>query len=234
MTQEHLGRARRIVVDKEHSTIIEGKGKENDIKNRIKQIKTQITKTKADFDKEKLTERLAKLSGGVGILRVGAATEVELEEKKHRIEDAVSATKAAVEEGIVSGGGVALVDVIKSLDHIDIDNEDENVGVKILRRALEEPMRQIATNAGKEGSIIIEAVRKMERGMGYNANKDEYVDMVEAGIIDPLKVTRAALQNAASVAMMLLTTEAVVTDLPEKNAAVGGQMPQMPDGGMGY
>lgn len=225
-----LGSARRVVSDKEHTIIIEGKGKESVIKDRIKQIKTQIGKTTSDFDKEKLQERLAKLAGGVGVLKVGAATEVELEEKKHRIEDAVSATKAAVEEGIVTGGGVALVDVIKVLDDVSSENEDEKVGIKILRRALEEPMRQIASNAGKDGSVIIERVKKLEKGMGYDAGKDEYVDMFKAGIIDPLKVTRAALQNAVSAAQMVLTTEAVVTDLPEKNSPTA--MPQMP-GGMG-
>lgn len=226
-----LGHARKVVANKDNTTIIEGKPKsEADVKDRIKQIKSEIEKTKSDYDKEKLRERLAKLAGGVGVLKVGAATEVELEEKKHRIEDAVSATKAAVEEGIVSGGGVALVDVIKSLDSVEITDEEEKVGVKILRRALEEPMRQIANNAGKDGSVIIEEVKKLEKGMGYNAAKDEYVDMVKAGIIDPLKVTRAALQNAASSAMMILTTEAVVTDLPEKNPHTDA--PMMPQGGM--
>jgi len=235
-----LGYARRIVADKEHTTIIEGKPKsETEVKNRIKQIKTQISKTTSDFDKEKLQERLAKIAGGVGVIKVGAATEVELEEKKHRIEDAVSATKAAVEEGIVPGGGVALVDVIRSLDHVVLEDEEEKIGIKILKRALEEPMRQIASNAGKDGSVIIEEVRKLNKGMGYNAAKGEYVDMIKEGIIDPLKVTRAALENAASVAMMLLTTEAVVTDLPEKNPPVGGQMPSggmggMPGADMGY
>jgi chaperonin GroEL len=229
---ESLGHARRIVADKEHTTIIEGKPKsEADVKNRIKQIRAEITKTKSDFDKEKLQERLAKISGGVGVIKVGAATEVELEEKKHRIDDAVSATKAAVEEGIVSGGGVALVDVIKSLDDVEAGDGEEMLGIKILKRALEEPMRQIASNAGKEGSVIIEAVKKLDKGMGYDAAKDKFVDMVGAGIIDPLKVTKAALQNASSAAMMLLTTEAVITDLPEKKDAVPpmGGMP----GGMG-
>ena len=231
---DSLGHARRIVSDKEHTTIIEGKPRsEQDVKNRVKQIKAEIAKTKSDFDKEKLQERLAKISGGVGVVKVGAATEVELEEKKHRIEDAVSATKAAVEEGIVSGGGVALVDVIKSLDNVDSDDEEEKLGIKILRRALEEPMRQIAANAGKDGSVIIEAVKKLEKGMGYDASKDKYVDMVKAGIIDPLKVTRAALQNASSAAMMLLTTEAVITDAPEKNVPGAGEMPAGMPGGMG-
>lgn len=225
-----LGRARKVIADKEHTTIIEGKPKsEQEVENRIKQIKAQIAKTTSEFDKEKLTERLAKLTGGVGIIKVGAATEVELEEKKHRIEDAVSATKAAVEEGIVAGGGVALVDVIKTLNNVSVEDEEEKIGIKILRRALEEPMRQIAANAGKDGSVIIEEVKKLEKGMGYNAAKDEYVDMIKTGIIDPLKVTRAALQNAASVAMMLLTTEAVVTDVPEKKENI----PPMSAGGMG-
>jgi chaperonin GroEL len=234
-----LGHARKIVSDKEHTTIIEGKAKsENDVKNRIKQIRAEITKTSSDFDKEKLHERLAKLTGGVGVIKVGAATEVELEEKKHRIEDAVAATKAAVEEGIVPGGGVALVDVIKVLDNVTYDDEEEQIGIKILRRALEEPMRQIAANAGKDGSVIIEKIKKLEKGMGYDASKDKCVDMLKSGIIDPLKVTRAALENSASVAMMLLTTEAVITDLPEKNSPAGGLPPAgmgggMP-GGMGY
>ncbi|HPM27976.1 MAG TPA: TCP-1/cpn60 chaperonin family protein, partial [bacterium] len=178
----------------------------------------QIEKTDNEFDREKLQERLAKLSGGVGVIKVGAASEVELKEKKHRIEDAVSATKAALEEGIVSGGGVALIDVIRTLDELKVTGE-EKVGVSILRKALEVPIRQIAQNAGKDGSVIIEEIKRKEKGVGYDAASDKYVNMIDAGIIDPLKVTRSALQNAVSVASMILTTETVVTDLPEKKEA---------------
>jgi chaperonin GroEL len=214
-TLEMLGSARKIVADKEKTTIIEGKGTATKIKERVKQIKAEISKAKADYDKEKLEERLAKLTGGVGVIKVGAATEVELKEKKDKIDDAVHATKAAVEEGIVSGGGVALVDSIKSLENVDASG-DEKLGVAILRRALEEPMRQIAQNAGKDGSVVIEEVKRLEKGMGYNAATDEYVNMIEAGVIDPAKVTRTALQNAVSVASSVLTTEVAITDLPEK------------------
>lgn len=224
-TMEHLGRARRVVADKDKTTIIEGKGRPEDIKARINQIKLQIEKTTSDYDREKLEERLAKLAGKVGVIKVGAATEVEQKEKQHRVEDAVSATKAAVEEGIVAGGGVALVDVIPALDKLELSGE-EAVGAQILRRALEEPMRRIAENAGKDGAVIIDHVKKMEKGHGYNAATDTFGDMVKMGVIDPLKVTRAALQNAASAAAMILTTEAVVTDLPDKKEAA-------PAGGMG-
>jgi len=225
---EHLGHARRIVADKEKTTIVDGKGDPKAIKERVAQIKSQIEKADSSFDKEKLQERMAKISGGVGVIKVGAATEVELKELKHRIEDALSATKAAVEEGIVSGGGVALVDIIRSLDEVKSEDPDEMVGVKIVRKALEYPIRQIARNAGKEDGVVIEEVRRKQKGVGYNAATDEYVDMISAGIIDPFKVTRSALQNAASVAAMVLTTEAAVTDLPEKSASAG--MPQMPSG----
>lgn len=214
---EDLGRARRVISDKEKTTLVEGKGDQGAIKERIKQIKSQAEKSENDFDKEKLQERLAKLSGGVGVIKVGAATEVELKELKHRIEDALAATKAAVEEGIVSGGGVALVDVIRAIDEVETEDADEKVGLKLLRKALEAPLRQIAQNAGKDGSVVIEEVRRKEKGVGYNAATDEYVDMIKAGIIDPLKVTRSALQNAASVSAMVLTTETAVTDLPEKH-----------------
>ncbi len=227
---DHLGRARRVVAEKDKTTIVEGKGDQKAIKARVEQIKGQIKKSDSDFDREKLQERLAKLSGGVGVIKVGAATEIELKELKHRIEDAVGATKAALEEGIVSGGGVALVDVIRTLDEVQTDDPDEKVGVKIVKKALEIPIRQIAENAGKDGSVIIEEVRRKEKGVGYNAAKDVYVDMVKAGIIDPLKVTRSALQNAASVAAMVLTTEAAICDLPEKNPPASGGMPQMPSG----
>lgn len=229
-----LGEARRIVADKDNTTLIEGKGSASEIKSRIAQIRTQIERSTSDYDKEKLQERLAKLSGGVGVIKVGAATEVEQKEVQHRVEDAVSATKAAIEEGIVAGGGVALVDTIKSLDSLKIE-EEEMVAVRILRQALEAPMRQIAQNAGKDGAVIIEEVKKLEKGKGYDAARDRYVDMIKEGIIDPLKVTRSALQNAASVAAMVLTTEAVVGDIPDKKDAPsmpsGGGMPGM--GGMG-
>jgi len=227
-----LGRARKIVADKDKTVIVEGKGEQASIKARVSQIKAQIEKTESDFDKEKLQERMAKLSGGVGVIKVGAATEVELKESKHRIEDAVEATKAALEEGIVSGGGVALVDVIKSLEEVESADADEKVGVKLVRKALEAPIRQIAQNAGMDGSVIIEEVRRKEKGVGYNAASGEYVDMIKEGIIDPLKVTRSALQNAASVASLVLTTEAAVADLPEPPAQAGP--PAMPGmGGMG-
>ncbi|MCX6809267.1 MAG: chaperonin GroEL [Candidatus Berkelbacteria bacterium] len=225
---EMLGHARRVISDKDKTTIIDGKGDEKAIKTRIAELKTQIEKTDSDFDKEKLQERMAKLSGGVGVIKAGAATEIELKELKHRIEDALSATKAAVEEGIVSGGGVALVDVIRSLDEVEAADADEKVAIKIVKKALEAPIRQIAQNAGMDGSVIIEEVRRKEKGVGYNAATDEYVDMIKAGIIDPLKVTRSALQNAASVAAMVLTTEAAVADLPEPTPPAG--TPQMPTG----
>ncbi len=230
VTLEMLGRARRIVADKDHTTIIEGKGDEAAIKARVSQIKAQIDKTTSDYDKEKLQERLAKLSGGVGVIKVGAATETEMKEKKMRIEDAIEATKAALEEGIVPGGGVALVDAIPALDSIAASDE-EMIGVQILRRALEAPMRQIATNAGKDGGVIIEQARREKAGVGYNAAADSFVNMMEAGIIDPLKVTRSALQNAGSIAALILTTEAAVTELPKPEA------PAMPGAGgmdMGY
>lgn len=225
---EMLGQARKVVADKDKTTLIEGKGSQSDIKARIAQIKAQIEKSTSDFDKEKLRERLAKLSGGVGIIKVGAATEVEQKEKQHRVEDAVSATKAAVEEGIVSGGGVALVDAIAALIDLKVEG-DEKVGVDVVRRSLEEPLRQIAINAGKDGGVIVEEVRHKDKGVGYDASQDRFVDMIKAGIIDPLKVTRSALQNAASAAAMLLTTEAAVVDKPKKDEP----MPAMPGGGMG-
>jgi len=232
VTLDMLGQARKIVADKDKTTIIEGKGSQTKIKERVKQIKAEIEKTTSEFDREKLEERLAKLSGGVGVIKVGAATEVELKEKKDKIDDAVHATRAAVEEGIVAGGGVALVDCIKSLDNLQVSG-DEKIGINILRRALEEPMRQIATNAGKDGSVVIEEVKKQAKGIGYDVLADDYVEMLKAGIIDPVKVVRLALQNAASVAASILTTEAVVTDLPEKEnppaapdmSGMGGGMP---------
>jgi chaperonin GroEL len=224
---EMFGHARRVVIDKDKTTIIEGGGKETKRKERIKQIKAEILNTKSEYDKEKLAKRLANLSDGIGVIKVGAATEVELKERKDKIDDAVHATRAAVEEGIVSGGGVALVDAIKSLDGVDVVG-DEKIGLMILRRALEEPMRQIAMNAGKDGSVVIEEVKRLEKGMGYNASSDEYVNMIEVGVIDPAKVTRTALQNAVSVASSVLTTEVAITDLPEKKQP----MPMSDMGGM--
>ncbi|HEX6655685.1 MAG TPA: chaperonin GroEL [Candidatus Limnocylindria bacterium] len=226
---EDLGQARRVTATKDTTTIVEGKGDSSAIEARKSQIKLQIEDTTSDFDREKLQERLAKLSGGVAVLKVGAATEVELKEKKHRIEDALSAARAAVEEGVVAGGGSVLVHATPALDKVEALG-DESVGVNILRRSLEEPLRQIALNAGQEGSVVVDAVRKLEPGNGYDAQKGEYTDMFAAGIIDPAKVTRSALENAASVAALMLTTETVVTDLPEKEKAVPG----MPPGGMDY
>jgi chaperonin GroEL len=226
---EDLGEARRVTATKDNTTIVEGKGDHGAIEARKSQIKLQIEDTTSDFDREKLQERLAKLSGGVAVLKVGAATEVELKEKKHRIEDALSAARAGVEEGMVAGGGSVLLHAVPSLDKVEALG-DEATGVNILRRALEEPLRQIAANGGMEGSVVVEAVRKLKPGNGWDAQKAEYTDMFVAGIIDPAKVTRSALENAASVAALLLTTETVVTDLPEKEKA---PMPGMGGGGMG-
>jgi chaperonin GroEL len=220
-----LGQARRVTANKDNTTIVEGHGSQDAIEARMKQIRAQIEDTTSDYDKEKLQERLAKLAGGVAVIKVGAPTEVELKEKKHRIEDALSATRAAVEEGIVAGGGTAFVNALPALDSLKLDG-DEKTGVDILRRALEEPLRQIAYNAGAEGSVVVAAVKGFEPGKGYNARTGEYVDMFAAGVIDPVKVTRSGLQNAASIAGMLLTTETIVTDLPEKEKA-----PAMPPGG---
>jgi chaperonin GroEL len=222
---EDLGRARRVTSDKDNTTIVEGKGSEDEIKARIKQIKAQIEETTSDFDREKLQERLAKLAGGVAIIKVGAATEVELKEKKHRVEDALSATRAAVEEGILPGGGVGLLTAVKGLAKLKLSG-DEATGVDVVRKAVEEPIRWIAINAGKDGSVIVDAVKKAQPGFGYDADNDEYVDMVKKGIIDPTKVVRSALQNAASIANMVLITECLVTDIPEKEKA-----PAMPAGG---
>jgi chaperonin GroEL len=217
-----------VTANKDTTTIVEGKGDSAAIETRKAQIKQQIDDTTSDFDREKLQERLAKLSGGVAVLKVGAATEVELKEKKHRIEDALSAARAGVEEGMVAGGGSVLIHAIPALDKVEALG-DESVGVAILRRALEEPLRQIAFNAGQEGSVVVEAVRKLPAGSGYDAQKGEYGDLFAAGIIDPAKVTRSALENAASVAGLLLTTETVITDIPEKEKAA-----PMPPGGMDY
>jgi chaperonin GroEL len=225
-TLNQLGRARRVTITKDDTTIVEGAGSQDAIKGRIEQIKAEIDKSTSDWDKEKLQERLAKLSGGVAVIKVGAATETELKEKKHRMEDAVSATRAAVEEGIVPGGGVVLLNSIAALDTVKVEG-DELAGVNILRRALEEPLRQIAVNAGLEGSVVVEKVKGLPKGQGLDAATGEYVTMVTAGIIDPTKVTRSAVQNAASIAGLLLTTEALVTDIPEKNK--GQAPPPMPD-----
>jgi len=224
-TLDLLGTARKVVVTKDETTIVEGAGKDDDITGRINQIKSEIEKTDSDYDREKLQERLAKLSGGVAVIKVGAATEVELKEKKHRIEDAVQSTKAAVEEGIVPGGGVALLNAQAVLAKVDLEG-DELTGAAIVKRALEEPIKQIALNAGLEGGVIVEKVRSLPEGHGLNAATGEYGDMVGFGIVDPAKVTRSALQNAASIGALFLTTEAIVAEKPEKAAAVpGGGMP---------
>jgi chaperonin GroEL len=221
---DQLGRARRVTITKDDTTIVEGAGKQDAIQGRIKSIKAQVEETTSDFDREKLQERLAKLAGGVAVIKVGAATEVEQKEKKHRIEDALSATKAAVEEGIVAGGGTVLLQAQKGLEGSLGLSGDQATGVSIVRRALEEPVRQIAANAGSEGSVIVENVRKAKTGEGWDALEGKRVDMVKAGIVDPAKVTRSALQNAASIAAMVLTTEAVVTEIPEKKEAAAPPM----------
>ena len=225
---EDLGSAKRVTVDKENTTIVEGEGKKADIQGRVAQIRRQIEETTSDYDREKLQERLAKLAGGVAVINVGAATETEMKEKKARVEDALHATRAAVEEGIVPGGGVALLRAQKALDNIKGLEGDEKVGVAIVRRAIEEPTRQLADNAGREGALVVEEVKKRKGNEGYDVANDEYTDLVKAGIVDPTKVTRSALQNAASIAGLLLTTEALVTEIPEKE-----KTPPMPPGGMG-
>ena len=223
-----LGQAKSVKIDKDNTTIIDGAGKQKEIKDRIAQIKAQVEESTSDYDKEKLKERLAKLAGGVAVINIGAVTEVEMKEKKHRVEDALSATRAALEEGIIPGGGVALIQAAAALDKAEIGEltDDEKVGFKIVKRALEEPIRQIAINAGADGGVIAERARNEKKGIGYDAAKMEWVDMLKAGITDPAKVTRSALQNAASVAGLLLTTECAITDLPEKN-------PPSPAPGMG-
>jgi len=225
-----LGKAKTVKIDKDNTTIINGAGKKKDIDDRTAQIKAQIEDTTSDYDREKLQERLAKLAGGVAVISVGAATEVELKEKKHRVEDALSATRAAIDEGIVSGGAISLIQAALALDKADTNGltDDEKVGFKIVKRALEEPIRQIAENAGLDGAVIADQARKEKKGVGFDAAKMEWVDMMKAGIIDPAKVTRSALQNAASIASLLLTTECAITDIPEKKEA-----PAMPGGGMG-
>jgi chaperonin GroEL len=226
---EDLGQAEKVVSTKDDTTIVGGKGDAGAIKGRIEQIRVEIDNSTSDYDSEKLQERLAKLSGGVAIIRVGAATETELKEKKHRVEDALSATRAAVEEGIVPGGGVALINAISSLDDIKMESVDAQIGVKIVRNSLEIPMRKIAENAGQDGSVVVENVRQAQAKeknlqIGYDVLTEKYGDMVECGVIDPAKVTRGALENAASIAAMILTTEALITDIPERE-------PQMPPGG---
>jgi len=228
-TLDYLGSAKRVVIDKDTTTIIDGAGDADQIKTRSNQIKQQIETTTSDYDREKLQERLAKLSGGVAVLKIGAATEPEMKEKKARVEDALHATRAAIEEGVVAGGGVALIRTLDALDDIDVDNEDQLIGVNIIRRALEEPIRQIAINSGAEGSIVTQKVKEGEGDFGFNAQTETYGNLIEEGVIDPTKVVRTALENAASVAGLLLTTEAVVADKPEKEAA----MPMPGGGGMG-
>jgi len=237
-TLQDLGRAEKVVSDKETTTIVGGKGKKSDIEGRIKEIRAEIDRSTSDYDREKLQERLAKLSGGVAIIRVGAATETEMKEKKHRVEDALSAARAAVEEGIVPGGEISLINAAGKLDKLlkntdESDNEETRVGINIVRKALEAPIRKLAANAGQDGSVIIDTVRrtaaeKKNKNIGYNVLTNEYTDMIQAGVIDPVKVVRGALENAASIAAMILTTDVLITDLPEKDKA-----PAMPPGGMG-
>jgi chaperonin GroEL len=234
-TLQDLGRAEKVVADKDNTTLIGGKGDSKAIKGRIDQIRVEIDKSTSDYDKEKLQERLAKLSGGVAIIRVGAATETELKEKKHRVEDALSATRAAIEEGIVPGGEITFINAVSALDKVKLTDDEEAIGVSIVRRAMEAPIRKLAENAGQDGAVIIETVRRLakeqnNKNLGYNVISGEYVDMLKAGIIDPLKVVRGALENAASIAAMILTTECLITDLPEKDKPAS--MP--PGGGMDY
>ncbi|GAF98873.1 unnamed protein product, partial [marine sediment metagenome] len=226
-----LGQARKVVATKDDTTVIEGKGLDKDIKGRIEQIKAEMEKSTSDYDKEKLQERLAKLAGGVAIIRVGAGTEVELKEKKRRVEGALSATRAAVEEGIVPGGGVVLINAVPALDKIKMELLDEQTGVNILKRALEEPMRGIVQNAGVDGAVVVQDVRRLHKEkkndkIGYDVIANDYGDMVEKGIIDPVKVTRSAVENAASIAAMILTTEALITEIPEKEAPPTPPMPE--------
>jgi chaperonin GroEL len=227
---EELGTAKKIQVSKDETTIIDGAGSEVDIKERVEQIRAQIEETSSDYDREKLQERVAKLAGGVAVIKVGAATEVEMKEKKARVEDALHATRAAVEEGVVPGGGVALIRALTSLKDLKGDNHDQNVGIDMACRAMEEPLRQIVTNAGEEASVVVNKVEEGEGNFGYNAGTGEYGDMIEMGILDPTKVTRTALQNAASVSGLMITTEAMVADAPSDDSS-GGGMPDM--GGMG-
>ncbi|MCD6395907.1 MAG: chaperonin GroEL [Spirochaetaceae bacterium] len=230
-----LGTATTVKVEKENTTIINGGGKAGDLKDRIAQIKAQIDDTSSDYDREKLQERLAKLAGGVAVINVGASTEVELKEKKHRVEDALSATRAAIEEGVIPGGGLTLIQAVHALEKVSMDelSEEERVGYKIVRRALEEPIRQIAINAGLDGAIVADKAKNEKKGIGFDAEAMEWTDMLKAGILDPAKVTRSALQNAASIAALVLTTECAITDLPSEDAGAGAGMPPMGGGGMG-
>ncbi|MGB5288617.1 MAG: TCP-1/cpn60 chaperonin family protein, partial [Ignavibacteriaceae bacterium] len=228
-TVSYLGTAKKVVIDKDNTTIVEGAGKTEDIKKRINEIKAQIDKTTSDYDKEKLQERLAKLSGGVAVLKIGASTEIEMKEKKARVEDALHATRAAVEEGIVAGGGVALVRAISVLDKVEGENIDQTTGIKLVQKALEEPLKQIVNNAGLEGSVVLQKVKEGKDDFGFNAQTEKYENLIKAGVLDPTKVTRTALENAASVASLLVTTEAVVFEKKEKEHS----MPPMPGGGMG-
>ncbi len=228
-TISYLGTAKKVVIDKDNTTIVEGAGKTEDIKKRINEIKAQIEKTTSDYDKEKLQERLAKLSGGVAVLKIGASTEIEMKEKKARVEDALHATRAAVEEGIIAGGGVALVRAVKKLEKLEGANLDQTTGIKIVQKALEEPLRQIVNNAGLEGSVVLQKVMEGKDDFGFNAASEEYENLIKSGVIDPTKVTRTALENAASVSSLLITTEAVVFEKKENEPA----MPPMPGGGMG-
>jgi chaperonin GroEL len=225
---EDLGKAKKVTIDKDNTTIVEGAGGQKAIEGRVKQIRTQVEETTSDYDREKLQERLAKLVGGVAVIKVGAATETEMKEKKARVEDAMHATKAAVEEGIVPGGGIALIRAARALDKVDAKG-DQAVGVGLVRRAIEEPLRWIATNAGQEGSIVVQKVKDMKDDEGYNAQTDTFENLVSAGVIDPAKVVRSALQNASSIAALLLTTEALVSEIPEEKPAA----PAPPGGGMG-
>jgi len=231
VTVNDLGKAGKIVSNKDETTIIEGAGDAARIKGRIEEIKVEIDRSTSDYDKEKLQERLAKLAGGVAIIRVGAATETELKEKKHRVEDALSATRAAVEEGIVPGGGVALINAMEAIAKLKLEDEDANIGVNVVRKALITPMEGIAENAGEHGAVVIDSVRRKQeesknKNLGYDVITDKYVDMVEAGIIDPAKVTKGALENAASIAAMILTTEALITDVPEPDKPMAPPMPE--------
>jgi chaperonin GroEL len=228
-TVSYLGTAKKVVIDKDNTTLVEGAGKTEEIKKRINEIKAQIEKTTSDYDKEKLQERLAKLSGGVAVLKIGASTEVEMKEKKARVEDALHATRAAVEEGIVAGGGVAFVRAIAILEKLEGANPDQTIGIKIIMKALEEPLRQIVNNAGLEGSVVLQKVKEGKDDFGFNAATEQYEKLIKSGVIDPTKVTRTALENAASVAALLITTEAVVYEKKDKEPA----MPAMPPGGMG-
>ena len=228
---DNLGEADKITIDKDNTTIVSGHGKKEEIQGRINQIKAQIETTTSDYDKEKLQERLAKLAGGVAVIYVGAASEVEMKERKDRFDDALNATRAAIEEGIVPGGGVAYLRAIDSINNTKCENEDEETGTTIIRRALEEPIRQIVENAGLEGSVVVQKVKEGKADFGFNARTDKYENLMKAGVIDPTKVVRVALENAASIAGMLLTTECVVAEHKDENA--GGAMPPMPPGGMG-